>query len=242
MEKGLISSLALRKPYVQVRRNSGQLTYGGDQGFFKGGKGKDDARKNAMGCGVIAFSDLLLYLGNSDPWKITGETISYVNRVNEENAYKEYYNDIYRFLGGVSRRSGISGIKLAVGFNRLSKREGWKLKASWGISTRKLYGRVVEMLTKDFPVILCIPMILFRKNKKKELSFYCMVGDKMQKVTSVSAHYVMVTGIVTEYGSEETFFEISSWGKKYYVNYKEYENMMRTNFLGAMLGNILYVR
>lgn len=232
----------LKKPYIQVRRNSGELTYGGDQGFFKGGIEPADARKNAMGCGVIAFGDLLLYLGSSDPQKITAESESYVNRINGENTYKEYYNRIYHFLGGVSRRSGISGIKLAMRFNRLSKREKWKLKACWGINAKKMYGRVEEMLAKDLPVILCIPMLLFKKDKKEGLPFYRMENGKLQKAATVSAHYVMITGIMGEGGDEETFFEISSWGKRYYVNWKEYENMMRRNFLGTILGNIMYIR
>lgn len=242
MEKEVTVKLKLKNPYIQVRRNSGELTYGGDQGFFRGGSGPDDDRKNAMGCGVIAFSDLLLYLGNGEPKKITPESKSYVNRINGQSDYKEYYNRIYELLGGVSKRSGISGIKLAMGFNRLSKREKWGLRAFWGISAGKLYGRVEEMLAKDLPVILCIPMILFRKKQKEGLHFYRMENGKMQKAATVSAHYVMVTGIVAENGSEEAFFEISSWGKKYYVNWLEYQNMMRRNLFGSILGNILYIR
>ena len=242
MERGASDRPKLKKPYIQVRRNSGELTYGGDQGFFRGGSGSDDARKNAMGCGVIAFSDLLLYLGSCDSNKITSESESYVNRINGENAYKEYYNRIYDFLGGVSKRSGISGIKLAMRFNRLSRREKWGLRGFWGISARKLYGRVEEMLSKDLPVILCIPMILFRKNKKAGLTFYHMENGKMQKAATVSAHYVMITEIVEERESGSPFFVISSWGKEYYVNWKEYETMMRRNFLGTILGNILYIR
>ncbi|MDE7248589.1 MAG: hypothetical protein K2N82_01615 [Lachnospiraceae bacterium] len=242
MEKKVSARLKLKKPYIQVRRNSGELTYGGDQGFFRGGSGPDDTRKNAMGCGVIAFSDLLLYLGNRDPKKITAESESYVNRINGENAYKEYYNRIYDFLGGVSKRNGISGIKLAMKFNHLSKREKWNLRSFWGISSKKLYGRVEEMLSKDMPVILCIPMILFRKNKKEGLPFYRMENGKMQKAATVSAHYVMVTEIIEKSESDDPFFVISSWGKEYYVNWKEYETMMRRNFLGTILGNILYIR
>ncbi|MCM1127336.1 MAG: hypothetical protein NC429_12800 [Lachnospiraceae bacterium] len=242
MEKELSALPKLKRPYIQIRRNSGELTYGGDQGFFKGGNGRYDDRKNAMGCGVIAFSDLLLYLGSGDPEKVTRESQSYVNRTNGENGYKEYYNCIYDFLGGVSKRSGISGMKLAMRFNRLSKREKWNLKASWGISASKLYGRAEEMLARDFPVILCIPMILFKKDKKNGLPFYRLEKGKMRQVAAVSAHYVMITGMMEEPESGETFFEISSWGKKYYVNWKEYENMMRTCFLGTFLGNILYIR
>lgn len=235
--------LRLKKPYIQVQRNSGELTYGGDQGFFKGAEpGSVDARKNAMGCGVVAFSDLLLYLGSGNPEKVTVESTSYVNRVNKEKAYQEYYNSIYNFLGGVSMKNGISGFKLAMRFNRLSRREKWKLRASWGLSAGRMFRRIEEMLAEDLPVILCIPMLLFEKDKKVGVSFYQEEGEKLKKVCTVSAHYVMVTGIMQEQGSGETFLEISSWGKKYYVNWKEHEKLMRTHFLGTILGNIMYIR
>ena len=53
---------------------------------------------------------------------VTAENRSYVNRVNKEEDYIAYYNGIYKFLGGVSMKSGISGIRLAMCFNRLSRR------------------------------------------------------------------------------------------------------------------------
>ena len=233
--------LRLKKTYIQVKRNSGELTYGGDQGFFKGAvPGSVDAKKNAMGCGVIAFCDLLLYLGNGNPDMVTAENRSYVNRVNKEEDYIAYYNGIYKFLGGVSMKSGISGIRLAMCFNRLSRREKWGLRSRWGISDRKLYKRMEEMLSKDLPVILCIPMMVLKKDKKDELAFYVKKNGRMEKACTVSAHYVMVTGMIERNG--EAFLEISSWGKKYYVNWNEYEDMIQTHFLGNILGNILYIR
>lgn len=233
--------LKLKKTYIRVRRNSGELTYGGDQGFFKGAaSGSADAKKNAMGCGVIAFCDLLLYLGSGNPDMTIAENRSYVNRINREDDYIAYYNDIYKLLGGVSMKNGISGVKLAMCFNRLSRREKWGLRSCWGCSDRKLYKRIEEMLSKDFPVIMCIPMMIFKKDKKDELPFYVKKNGKMEKACTVSAHYIMVTGMIERDG--EAFLEISSWGKKYYINWNEYEEMIQTHFLGTILGNILYIR
>lgn len=239
MEREIYDQVKLKRPYIQVQRKSGELTYGGDQGFFKGGApGSVDERKNAMGCGVVALSDLLLYFGNGG--RVIPENRSYVNRVNREEDYKAYYNRIYDYLGGVTMKNGISGMKLARGFNRLSRREGWELCAHWGFSARKLYGRMEEMLCRDIPVILCIPMMIFKKDKKDGLPFYVRKSGKLEKACTVTAHYVMVTGIFIENG--ESLLEISSWGKKYYVNWKECEKMIRTHFLGTILGNILYIR
>lgn len=233
--------LKLKKNYIQVRRKSGELTYGGDQGFFKdAAPGSEDVRKNAMGCGVVAFGDLLLYLGKSRPEMAIPESKSYVNRINKEDEYIAYYNCIYKLLGGVSMKSGLSGVKLAFCFNRLSRREKWGLRAIWGCSDRKLYRRIEEMLSKDLPVIMCIPMLIFKKDKKDELPFYVKKNGNMEKACMVSAHYVMVTGMIESDG--EAFLKVSSWGKKYYVNWNEYEKMIQTHFLGNILGNILYIR
>ncbi len=242
MEKDLVLCCKLQKPYVQVRRKNGEITYGGDQGFFKGGApGSVEECKSAMGCGVVAFSDLLLYLGTGDQSRETLENRSYVNRINDEVDYCSYYNCIYDFMGGVSARNGISGIRLRLRFNRLARRERWELRSVWGLSAGRLYGRIEEMLKQDIPVILCIPMMLFKRNKKDGLAFYRW-ADEWKKEAMVSAHYVTVTGIVRESGSSEIFFEISSWGKKYYINWKEYERLIHTHFLGTILGNVLYIR
>lgn len=242
MEKDFIVRYRLQKPYIQVRRNNGEITYGGDQGFFKGGApGSVEVRKSAMGCGVVAFSDLLLYLGTGDQSRETPESKCYVNRMNDEEEYCSYYNCIYDFMGGVSARNGISGIRLMLRFNRLARREHWGMRAIWGLGAGKLYGRIEEMLKQDIPVILCIPIMLLKKDKKDGVSFYRGIGE-WKKETTVSAHYVMVTGIVQECGSTEMFLEISSWGKKYYINWNEYEKLIRTHFLGTILGNILYIR
>lgn len=239
MEREAAIQARLKKPYIQVQRKSGDLTYGGDQGFFRGGMpGSVEERKNAMGCGVIAFSDLVLYLGNDG--RVIPENRNYVNRINSEEEYKQYYNGIYDYMGGVSMKNGISGIKLAMRFNRLSRREGWQLHACWGLSAGKLYRRMKQMLALDLPVVLCIPMMLFKKDKGNGITFYLKKNGKMEKACTVSAHYVMVTGIFEE--NKEIFLELSSWGKKYYINWNEYDNLIHNHFLGTILGNILYIR
>jgi len=243
MERNLAVLYRLQKPYIQIKRENGELTYGGDQGFFKKSKaGSVDALKSAMGCGVVAFSDLVLYLGIGKKKKSIAESMCYVNQKKEEKAYCQYYNCIYDFLGGVSRINGIGGLRLMWGFHRLAKGGQERLRAVWGLSANKLYNRVEEMLKQDIPVILCIPMMLLKKDKKDGLTFYQRSGEEWQVRTVVSGHYVMVTGIVQECGSGEIFMEISSWGKKYYINWNEYEKLIRTHFLGTILGNILYIR
>lgn len=230
--------------YIQVKREEkGTITYGGDQGFFRGAPASSvDDRKRRMGCGIVALADLLLYLAARNPLYRTRENESYVNRMLSQQEYIAYYNSIYDRVGGLpgGKSNGLSGFRLQRTFNRTARLEGWKLRALWGFSGKKLYGRMVEMLGRDIPVILCVPLLLFSKNPKEEIAFYKKAEGRYDRACTVSAHYVVVTEILEE--REGIFLGISSWGVKYYINWNEYEKLLRKAFLGTILGNILYIK
>ena len=68
--------------YIRVKRNkSGIITYGGDQGFFSDASADpEEVRKRRMGCGIVAFGDLLLYVaGRNSQYRFKGSEC-YVNR------------------------------------------------------------------------------------------------------------------------------------------------------------------
>ncbi len=233
--------------YVQVRRKgNGSLTYGGDQGFFDLQRAtKRDKRKKESGCGLVAFTDMLLYLGSRNRRFCIPETENYVKGILTEEEYKSCYNAVYDFYGGIPFKGGVSGFGLSFRFNRLSRREGFSLSAIWGLSGRKIFDRIEEMLSEDIPVILCIPMMLFRKDKKDGLWLYereekqdgtCLYHRK----AFTGAHYITITGVIEE--KDGVYYEISSWGKKYYMNRNEYDILIHTHFMGTILGNILYIR
>ena len=54
----------LRGQYIQVKRKrSGEITFGGDQGFFAGAPMRSaDERKQKQGCGITALANTFLYL------------------------------------------------------------------------------------------------------------------------------------------------------------------------------------
>lgn len=234
----------LTRPYIRVkRREKDSITFGGDQGFFKDApESSEDGRKKRMGCGVVAFNDLLLYLAGSNPAYRIKENENYVNRVLSEKEYKTCFNFQYEFLGGFAekRNKGLSGFRLKRGFNRRARLANWKLRAIWGWSSSKLFDRVKEMLDKDIPVILCIPLMVFKKDKGKGITFYKKKEEQYRKACIVSEHYVVVTEILEE--KESIFLGISSWGEKYYVNWNEYDEFIHAHFWGTILGNILYIR
>lgn len=234
----------LTSQYIQVKRETtNKVTYGGDQGFFKEVSGSaEDERKRRLGCGIVAFCDLLLYLTGTNPVYQIQEIKKYSDRILTESEYKACFNFVYGFLGGLPERrnKGLSGFKLSRKFNRMAAAENWKLKAVWGWSSKKLFQRITRMLDQDIPVILCIPMMLFKKDKGKGAAFYKKEGKTYYRACTVSEHYVVVTEVFEE--NESIFLGISSWGEKYYVSWKEYEKLIHAHFLGTILGNILYIK
>lgn len=240
----------LKHNYIQVRRQGTEdRTFGGDQNFFAGAvPGSAEERKRNLGCGFIAFCDLLLYLGSSDGRYRLEESESYVNQIVrrgelEQREYCQYFDRICSLLGGLSghsRVSGISGWRLQIRFNRIARQKGWRLRASWGMSGSRLKGRLCRMLDTDIPVILCIPVKLFRREKSEGLTLYQRAGAKYRGSAVTNAHYVVITGVINEQDGE--YLETSSWGKKYFIKWDEYKRLIQTRFLGTILGNILYIR
>lgn len=242
-----MKKIGLLGDYIQIRRENGNLTFGGDQNFFGSRESNGiDRKKKQFGCGVVAFADLLLYLGARDDAFLVKETADYVKKELSEFSYKEYFNRIYDFIGGVIGNYGISGITIFRRFNKIARRNGWKLRAKWGCSRKKLLTRIEEMLEKNLPVILCIPMMLLKKDKEDKLALYVRKYDEnadkysYRLAEKTNAHYVTVTGII--YEEDAIYLRISSWGKEYYINYMEYDAYIENHFLGKVLGNILYIR
>ena len=69
------------------------------------------------------------------------------------------------------------------------------------------------------------------------------ISDNIEftQVNSVKDHYVNITGVIECEGSNYTpMLEISSWGKKYYINYNEYRDFVKRHD-NYLFSNILYI-
>ena len=100
------------------------------------------------------------------------------------------------------------------------------------------------MLEEGIPVTLSIgPMgkhgVVFYDwvpKTNNHYNFECNFHDEL-----VAGHYVTVTGFMEDEERGRRMLEISSWGRKYYIDYDEYELAVKkySNFL---FSNILYIR
>ena len=232
-------SIGLTKSYINVNGS-----FGGNQGWVASDKSNSKWKERAIngyGCGLVGAADVLLYiLGNV---AIPAETT-----LNTREDYMAYLNRLEKKYFHIFPKLGLSGILLSLGLNlyflihrrQIKKETGCTYRARWAVRPSKLLDRIKEMLENDIPVIISIGPGFFRKQKVK---FYnCEEKDgklKFKPVTQTKDHYVTITGVLET--ENVTMLEISSWGKKYYVNWEEYKRYVR-KYDNYYFSNILYIK
>ena len=225
-----MQNISLKKPYVSVAKRGG-FSFGGDQDWFKPEKeakglkkfGKDNSIKG-FGCGLVAASDIIRYLDKNTgtDFKSIDEYKKYVYFM-EDRSFKVYY------------KLGIPGFRLSHGMNREFKLRNMSYKAKWGVPAHKLLDSVKEMLNNDIPVLMSVGPGMFNKER---VDLYSRKREGYSRVNSAKDHYITVTGYVEE--SDGAYFEISSWGKKYYMKVSQYLDYVKKHD-NNMFSNILYI-
>ena len=132
------------------------------------------------------------------------------------------------------------------------------LDASWCITENNIYAdghwfelntrdrRIKEMISNDIPAIISI-------GPGKGLNFYSKDEENLDKPaycyeTKKDSHYVTITAVIEdriksqngEYDS--VMYEISSWGKKYYISQKELREHVNGYWLGSIVTNVCYIK
>ena len=219
----------LKHPYPSVRR--GGLSYGGSQNWFS------QPAVHRSGCGLIAGTDLLLYLhrhhpGCSSPlfWDFEGD---------EPISFPQYHR-LVREMGKkyllVIPHVGMNGFMLTGGLNRYFRKSHIPLRARWGVWASGLWNSIGEMLERDIPVILAVGPNFPWIWQKHQLKFYVKKPDGSYCSTcAVKAHFVTITGM------DGRWLQISSWGKRYYIDRGEFTRYVKqhSNYL---LSNIAYIK
>ena len=177
--------------------------------------------------------------------------------------YDKYIQYMEKHFFHILPKLGISGVLMAWNLNmyfllnrkKIKKITGGRYWARWAVLPSNILSRIKEMLSNDIPVVLAIGPGMFRKNK---LTFYNKINGTdgsiiFKPVTKTKDHYVTVTGveeyIVSSNGDKrdaadpqnKIMLEISSWGKKYYVNYNDYRDYVKKND-NYYFSNILYIK
>jgi hypothetical protein len=156
---------------------------------------------------------------------------------------------------------GLNGLSMSHGFNRydsmlppfddtliLPFNISMGLYSEWNIFDSNILPRMKEMLRDDIPFPLSIGpgeagVIFYDINPQKYDPYNLVI--KLGKnneydefiPTYVNGHYVTVTGMMIDDVKNKKILEISSWGKKYYIDYDQYINQREF----PPFSNILYI-
>ena len=201
---------SLRYPYPAV-----DWAKDGSFGGSQSKSAKWQIRK--CGCGAVAMTDLVIYLCRHHGCE--GSAL-----VQEAAALDPIPADLYeRCCCDLQRKYlpmvppfGINGLTLTAGMNAYCGVHHLPLRFRWNTGKRKLWSAMKQALERDLPVILAIGPNLPALWQQQKVKLYRKNGDTYTAVTAVKAHYVMVTAM------DETWLEISSWGKKYFIHKQEY--------------------
>ena len=204
----------LKTPYLKVKTKDG-IAYGGNQSWFS----KKFLQK--AGCGVISAADLLLHLEGKAELS--------------EQEYMEYAKKIWMQYLPVIPGFGINGLTLMTGLNRYFYKNEMNYRARWKISGRNMLSGIDKMLSEDIPVILAVGPNFPCVWRKEKLNFYRKTDEgKYIFAVKTNAHFVTVTG------REGAWLQISSWGKEYYIDVREYRKYVKQHS-SFLVSNIIYI-
>lgn len=204
----------LKHSFLQVETKR-EKSFGGNQNWFP----YKFLKKS--GCGVISAANVLMHLRGK--------------RQVSELEYLDFAKYMWKYYLPVIPGFGMNGLTLMMGLNRYFLKKKLPYKAGWKISGKKLLSRIDEMLTQDIPVILSVGPNFPKFWGKEQLSFYKRTEDgKYLAAVKTRAHYVTVTG------REGQWLQISSWGKEYYMNLREYQNYVKT-YSSYLVSNIICI-
>lgn len=201
----------LRHTYLAVKTQADK-SFGGNQNWATG------YMMRKYGCGVVAMGDVLIYLGIH---RLPCNTDLLYGMLREDGClsyprYERYLRKMNKRYLGIIPGFGVPNFQLARAMNRYFRHYRIDLRARWCLSSGKMLERIQDSLSKDYPVILAIGQNIPFWRKKK-LTLYRQENGVYLPATETKAHYVVVTGI------ENGYLQISSWGKEYFISWKEYQ-------------------
>ncbi len=229
--------------YIQISSSSG-LSYGGNQGWHsRKGKIGLEARLSRFGCGTIALADLWLYLTNR--FCRTDLTASVFNRDGtiSQESYMEYIRIINRSYTFTVPYSGVTAPVLQIAFNRYAHSCDLPLHAKYHcfMNNRTMLDMIIKSLQQDLPVILAIGPNFPHFWKKEGIIFYTRDNENSYTPSchNIHSHYVTINGVYFP-PNQSPMLEISSWGKQYFINFKEYRDYIK-KYSCRMTCGILYI-
>ena len=221
--------MQLKHPYPGILQ-IGLSSFGGNQRWLT------STVLQRCGCGVVAALDLVRYLHLYRDGCASSFFVGIADSANLPcPVYDLCAKRMQRGYVPVLWPIGTDGLSLAAGVNRYFRRYQIPLHAVWGLSHRRLWERIEEMLQQDIPVVLSIGNNFPRIWRREKAALYRKAADdSLRETCRVRAHFVTVTALDGEW------MQVSSWGSAYWIRRKEYEEFCRKQS-SSPLCNILYI-
>ena len=189
-----------------------------EEGSFGGSQSRSASWQiRKCGCGAVAMTDLAIYLTRHHGCEgsmLVQEAAS-LDPIPAE-LYDRCCCDLQRKYLPMVPPFGINGLTLTAGMNAYCGIHRLPPRFRWNTGKKNLWKIIGQALERDLPVVLAIGPNLPALWQQHKVNLYRKSGETYTAVTSVKAHYVMVTAM------DENWLEISSWGKKYYIHKQEY--------------------
>lgn len=206
---------SLKQPYLEIEFESG-ASYGGNQGWFSKKYLRDSA------CGVIGAADVILHLLGKKKMP--------------EAEYMEFAEMLQKRFLPVIPKYGMNGLALMFGLNRYFQKQKMPYCCFWGLSGKKMISRMDKMLEKDIPVIFSVGPNFPNFWGRQSVKLYKKTADENYvPVSKARAHYMIATG------REGRWILLSSWGKKYYMDYMEYREYVK-KYSSPIVSNIICIK
>ncbi len=220
----------LKHRYLSVAQ-AGTFSYGGNQNWAH------SAVMRTCGCGVIAATDLLVYLyrNRKDCRTEVFFEIPASGPVSLA-VYESLTQRLRRNFFPVIPPFGTSGFGIALGLNAYFRKYRVPLRARWSVWGADIWDSVKQMLSNDLPVILAIGQNAPFFWTKHKLKLYVRQADGWYRPSAtVKAHYVVITGI------DHRWIRVSSWGREYYINRSEFECYVK-KYSSYFISNIITLK
>ena len=189
------------------------------------------------GCGLISSANLMSYLT-----RFHGLRDGLFDRFAGLDAIplSDFNGACMRICRGLLRpmpRLGMTGTAVAAGLNREFRRRGIPYRARWCFrGAPVLWERMADMLRRDLPVILAIGPNLPRFWRKKKLVLYRR-DDRGRFIPAVRTRAHFVTAIALD----EEWVTVSSWGRRYDISRREFEDYTR-RYSGSWFCNMILLK
>ena len=219
-------------PYISVDRK-GQTSFGGSQTWFPKDEKGHLRTLHEGGCGLIAAADFLLYYGRKEKTFVKAMPKAFIaapDKPLSEEDYLALVNSLSKFSFPVIPKLGAFSFEICLFMNRFFKKTGRDERLTYLIfNTKKRRTELIrKQLEAGYPVPLCLGQHLFRPTSHQGVNFYVFKeGKPVIAVPGIYRHFVTITGIyLPDDASLPLYYEISSWGQKYWIEAEELSRYM----------------